>query len=118
NDLDRQFPIILSAIKLADTEKDQKIKLVARLFDRNYVLLNLTGCYKANNFNESMIKVNHFVRDKSIAEIEQIFDKSLLEDVRKHKNRNDITGPFRYEFFSPLGYTDFTKSFLRYFFAR
>lgn len=118
NDLDRQYHMILSAISENDKDRDSKINTVARLFDKYYVILNLTGCYNSNTFSESMIKLISAIRDKSIVDIIKQFDDSLLEDVKKIKYRDKITSPFRYEFFKTLGYTDFSKRFLRYFFSR
>jgi len=118
NEQDTQFYILMSAISNNDPEKDAKYKEVVKYFDRYYTLLNLTGSYKSNTFNESIIQLGIRIRNKDIATIKTEFDQLLLAEVKKAHNRNDLTEAFKYELFSGVGYNHFSARFLRYFFAR
>ena len=118
NDQDGQFLLILSTISTKDAQRNEKIKLVSKLFDRNYTILNLTGSYRSNVFNESIIKLSQKIREKSADEIKIAFDEQLLDDVKRINDRDDIKEPFKYEFFNMLSYNNFARSFLRYYFAR
>lgn len=118
NDQDGQFLLILAAIDLNDPDYDKKVVLVSKLFERNFVILNLTGSYKANIFNEDIIKLSRDIRNASLVNIKKHFDKSLLEGVNKAHDTNYPYGPFRYNFFKSIGYKSLSKKFLRYFYAR
>ncbi len=118
NDINGQFPLMLSSLELNDKEQLNKIKLVSKLFDRNFVILNLTGCYKANEFNSSLMTLVKKIRNIDILDIKKVFDKQLLNDIKKQKDNDNITEPFKYEFFRNVGYTTLGKKFLRYFFSR
>lgn len=109
---------LLSAISLHDPEFEEKYRLVAKLFDRNYSLLNLTGSYRSNSFNDSVIRLGTQLRNKSLAEIKAIFDQHLLNDINNFHNRTDIKELFMYELFSRIGYNELPKRFSRYIFAR
>jgi uncharacterized protein with ParB-like and HNH nuclease domain/6-pyruvoyl-tetrahydropterin synthase len=118
NDIDGQFPLMLSALETKDKDKDAKIKLVSELFDRNFVILNLTGSYNSNDFNASLMNLVKLIREKSIDEIIKEFDTQLLNDIKKQKDNDTLTEVFKYEYFRNIGYTNLGKKFLRYFFAR
>lgn len=112
------FYLLLSAITLQDPNFDEKYALVAKLFDRNYSLLNLTGSYQSNTFNESIIQLGTKIRNKSIQEIQDAFDKHLISEVEAAHNRQNLKEAFMYEFFSRIGYNALPKRFSRYLFAR
>jgi uncharacterized protein with ParB-like and HNH nuclease domain len=118
NDMDGQFLLILSAISFNDKQFEKKIQEVSRGFDKLFVLLRLTGSYKSNEFNNSIISINPKLRDIELKNIQKIFDDELLSFVKKSQARNELKKPFRYEFFKPIGYTYYGKTFWRYFFAR
>ncbi|WP_289185055.1 hypothetical protein, partial [Helicobacter japonicus] len=120
NDIDKQFPLILSALTFNAGRKrnTKEIDLVAKLFDRNFVILNLTNSYNSNRFNDSMINLIINIRNKDFESIKASFDKQLLKDIAYSKNLDNIQEPFQYEFFKNVGYENLTKKFLRYFFAR
>lgn len=109
---------LLSAISLHDPDLEEKYVLVAKLFDRNYSLLNLTGSYRSNSFNDSVIRLGTLIRNKSINEIKLAFDQHLLNDIKNAHNRADLKELFMYELFSRIGYNDLPKRFSRYLFAR
>lgn len=118
NDIDGQFLLILSTIFRNDPDLTQKMKLVAKHFDRYFVALQLTNSYRSNDFNAGVISLNSKVRNKSISEIISAFQDQLLNDVKKSHGRDDLSMIFNYEFFKMVGYNSLGSNFLRYFFAR
>lgn len=119
NDIDGQFPLILSCLVSKDPEEKEKIKLVSQLYDRNFVILNLTNSYDSVVFSgKSLPSLIKNIRQKSIKEIKKEFDTQLIKDIKKSKDLDNLKNPFRYEFFRNIGYTTLGKKFLRYFFAR
>lgn len=118
NDMDGQFVLTLSGIAMDDPNKDQKLKLVPKYFDKLYVLANLTNSYKSNEFNANVIALNVLVRDQAVETISSHFDRQLLSLVQKNHDREHLDEPLKYEFFKNVGYNDFGKNFLRYYFAR
>ena len=116
NEQDRQFLLILSAIKLDDPERDRKIKLVASLFDRHFTLLQLFGCYDSNKFTDTIIALNKNIREKSSDEIKAIFKEQLIKDINETKNIL-INDPFHYSLFKDAS-NSLGIRFIRYFFAR
>jgi hypothetical protein len=118
NEQDSQFYILMSAINYNDTDFDEKYKVLAKLFDKYYTLLNLTGSYKSNLFNESIIQLGIKIRNQNIAQIKEEFENSLLNEVKKAHNREDLKEAFKYDLFCTVGYNNLPARFLRYFFAR
>lgn len=118
NNINGQFPLILSILMYNDKEETEKIKLVSKLFDRNFVILNLTNSYDSNRFNDSSNNLLKEIREKTVVEIKDIFDKELLNNIKRAKNRDNLQELFEYQFFKNVGYTTLSKKFLRYFFAR
>lgn len=106
NEQTGHFYAILSAISLNDPHLEDKYVLTAKLFDRNYSLLNLTGSYRSNTFFESVIRLGTKIREKDISKIKTEFDNQLLEEVKAAHNRDDLKEPFMYEFFSKIGYNN------------
>lgn len=113
---DRQHLLIMSAIDSRDPDRDKKIDLVARLFDRNFTLLQLTGSYNTNRFTESIIALNTAIRNASCEAIQETFDRQLLEGIFRMKNLT-VTDPFQWSLFRNVGY-ELGSRFLRYFLAR
>lgn len=120
NNINGQFPLILSILKCDDDDKEkaEKIKLVSKLFDRNFVILNLTNSYDSNRFNDSLNYLLKEIREKPAGEIKEIFDNELLNNIKKAQNIPNLKEPFEYRFFKNVGYTTLSRKFLRYFFAR
>lgn len=118
NDIDGQFPLILSSLEPHDPKEKEKIQLVSKLFDRNFVVLNLTNSYDSNSFNSSLMILVKKIRGKDILAIKREFDIELLKTIKKSKDIDSLTEPFKYEFFRNIGYRTLGKKFLRYFFAR
>lgn len=113
---DRQHLLVMSAVRPDDPDRDKKIELVARLFDRHFTLLQLTGCYNTNLFTESIVSLNSLIRNASLNDIQREFDKQLLADMRTAKDVT-VSDPFQWAMFRNTGY-GLGSRFLRYFFAR
>jgi len=113
---DRQHLLVMSAIRPRDADRDEKIELVARLFDRHFALLQLAGCYNTNLFTDSIIALNTAIRGAGCEEIQEAFDKQLLDDIRTAKGLS-VKDPFQWALFKNVGY-ELGSRFLRYFFAR
>lgn len=116
NEYDRQHLLVMSAIRPEDPERDKKVQLVARLFDRHFTLLQLTGSYNSNAFTESIITLNNALRGGSCEEIQAAFDAQLLADINAAKGL-DVKDPFQWTLFRNVGY-ELGSGFVRYFFAR
>jgi Protein of unknown function DUF262/Protein of unknown function (DUF1524) len=116
NDHDRQYLLIMSAISEQDQDWEMKIELVARLFDRNFSLLRLTGSYDTNEFTESIIALNTAVRNRGLSEIQVAFDQQLLKDIHTVRGVT-VDDPFQWSLFKNVGY-ELGSRFIRYFFSR
>jgi len=116
NEQDRQLLLILSAIQIDDSERDEKVKIVASLFDRHFTLLQLFGCYDSNKFTETIIALNKKIRGKAIEEIKEIFKQQLIDDINESKNIS-IDDPFQFSLFKDSN-NSLGIRFIRYFFAR
>jgi len=118
NEIDGQFLLTMSSIKLDDEKRNEKLKLIPKYFDRLFVLSNLTNNHESKNFNPYIILLNTLLREKNIDEANKLFDAQLLEIVKKKYERKELDNPFKYEFFKNVGYNSLGKKFQRYFFAR
>jgi hypothetical protein len=116
NEYDRQHLLVMSAIRPEDPDRDKKVQLVARLFDRHFTLLQLTGSYNSNAFTESIITLNTALREASCEEIQAAFDAQLLADINEAKGLS-VEDPFQWTLFRNVGY-ELGSRFIRYFFAR
>jgi len=116
NNQDRQYMLIMSAIEKDDDNLAEKIEVVSKMFDRYFTLLQLLGCYDSNNFNDSITKLNTNIRNKSISDIEKIFNDQLISDINSIKNIN-ISNPFQWSLFKEAN-NSLGVTFLRCFFAR
>ena len=114
--MDTQFLLILSACVLNDTDEENKIKIISRHVDRMFCLLQLQRSYNSNSFATEIYKLSADIRDKSVKDINLIFEEyllNLLGDARGVK----VNEPISYGFFKDTG-IELEKRFKRYFFAR
>lgn len=118
NDMDGQFVLTLSSIELNDANRNEKLKEIPKYFDKFFSLLNLTNSYKSNEFNTNVISLNISIRNANLTIAKDNFDNQLLTAVRKKYDRDTLDEAFKYEFFKNVGYNDFGRAFLRYYFAR
>lgn len=117
NDQDRQILLIMSACRANDEEEESKIKLVSRLFDKHFTLLQLMGAYDSNKFTESLINLNRSIRNKSCAEIEEIYNSQILADISGAKEI-EVKSPFVWSYFKEASKLRLGDKFIRYYFAR
>lgn len=115
-EMDTQFLLILSACELNDDEEDEKINLISRQVDRMFCLLQLQRSYNSNYFAAEIYKLSSEVRNKSVVEINIIFDQTLLRYLAESRG-SAVLEPITYSFFKDVG-IDLEKRFKRYFFAR
>ncbi|MGB2897509.1 MAG: DUF262 domain-containing protein, partial [Anaerolineales bacterium] len=99
NDLDRQYVLVMSSCQVNDPDEPEKIRLVSKLFDKHFTMMQLTGSYDSNKFTESIIELNKNIRNKSLNEIETVFDQQLLEDIGMSKEVI-VKSPFEWIYFS------------------
>ena len=114
--MNMQFLLILSACKLEDPEEEEKIYTISKNLDKMFCLLQLQRSYNSNTFSTDIYKLSAEIRNKSIEEIESVFNKYLLAQL------SDVRGVavesvFNYSLFKDTG-IDLEKRFKRYFFAR
>jgi len=117
NDMDAQSMLILSVCNLNDSEKKEKIKKISKLVDKMYVLLQLNQSYDSNRFQEMVYELMRLLDKKDISEYDKIFEDLIVEEINKVRSSKEES-PFIYRFFKTVGYPDFNKRFLRYFFTR
>jgi uncharacterized protein with ParB-like and HNH nuclease domain len=117
NDQDRQYVLVMSACQANDPDDEEKIRLVARLFDKHFTLLQLTGSYDSNKFTESIIDLNKNIRDKSLSEIEAVFNQQLLKDIGTSKEVT-VKTPLEWVYFSNASKQNLPDRFIKYYFAR
>ncbi len=116
NDQDRQYLLILSSCDLNDPQETEKVRVVAKLFDRYYTMLQLTGSYDSNIFTESILNLNKKIRNKSIEDIKKAFNEQLIDDISKAKGV-EIKTPFDWGYFRDAN-RNLGIRFIRYFFGR
>jgi hypothetical protein len=80
-DQNQQYLLIMSAVKLADSERAQKIEGIAAKFDQFHTLLRLLDAYDSNDFQRLIYPLNKDVRDKSLSEINPLFDAALITSL-------------------------------------
>ncbi len=116
NDQDRQYLLILSSCGLSDPQETEKIKVVAKSFDRYYTILQLTGSYDSNVFTESILNLNKNIREKSVEDIKKSFNEQLSNDISNAKGVT-VEIPFDWSYFKDIN-RNLGIRFIRYFFAR
>lgn len=117
NEMDTQMMLILAACQLNDPYEEEKIHSVSRSIDRTYVLLQLNKAYDSNKFIELAYALNGKVAHAPVEQFDSVFEEDLL--LRINEKRNAVAeSAFQYKYFKEVGYQDFNKRFLRYFFAR
>lgn len=117
NEMDTQSMLILSVCKLNDPEKNEKIKEISRLIDKLFVLLQLNQSYDSNRFVEIVYELMGKLKDKEIKEYDKIFEEMIVDEVSRVRHI-EAKSLFIPRLFNSIGYPDFNKRFLRYFFTR
>ncbi|HAP68085.1 MAG TPA: hypothetical protein DCQ99_10060 [Nitrospinae bacterium] len=117
NRMDGHIMLTLAACGVNDGSEDDKIKAVARAFDRAYVMLQLNRAYESNQFQELLYTLNPLLNNCPTEEIEKRIDASVLAEINERRNTN-MESLLSYGQFKQVGYGDYNPTFLRYFLAR
>jgi len=117
NRLDGHIMLTLAACEVDDKAEDEKIRAVARAFDRAYVMLQLNRAYDSNQFQEMLFALHPLLRGCPTEEIEPRVDARVLAEIRKRRSAN-VSTLLSDEQFKQVGYGDYNTTFLRYFLAR
>jgi len=115
-EMDSQFLLVLSACKLNDEDEDEKIKLISLQVDRLFSLLQLQKSYDSNDFNETSYLISSEIRDSSLENIREVFNKYLVQTITETRGVQ-VTDSLSYNLFKETG-IELNKRFKRYFFAR
>lgn len=116
NELSGQYQVILSACNINDSNEREKIQVIAREFDRLWVLLNLNGIYSSISFQGICYSLNERIKNAKISEYRHIFNNMLKEQFKSAELGR--TAPLHYSAFVQRDYTNTNTRFLRYLFAR
>ena len=114
NERGQQVLLMLSALNYNDTEKKEKIELIAKKVDQMFTLAKLTGVYDNNAQQQYYHTINKDIRGKSLAEIDAIFTSLIVKHFQKEglpiTSFNDI---FHYKhFYAAKNDARFTKYIL------
>lgn len=80
-DQNQQYLLIMSAVRLNDPERVQKIEGIAAKFDQFHTVLRLLDAYDSNSFQRLIYSLNKDVREKSLAEVKPLFDAVLIKSL-------------------------------------
>ncbi|MCK5138073.1 MAG: DUF262 domain-containing protein [Bacteroidales bacterium] len=115
-DQNQQYLLIVSAIELNDPLEKEKIDFVAKKFDQMHTALRLLDEYESNSFQDFIYKINHQIRNKSIPEIEKVFDDTLIDYLEREKkitagNYSTISELIKWELLQNVSnrWTNFSK---------
>lgn len=117
NGQDRQFLLILSACRVDDEDEATKVRLIARLFDRHYSLLQLTGAYDSNQFTRSLIELNSQLRKKDPEEIAAVYERRIKEDISQGLGV-EIEDALQWSLYKDATSRNMGQTFLKYLYAR
>jgi uncharacterized protein with ParB-like and HNH nuclease domain len=117
NEMDTQYLLVLSACRIDDPEKDEKITLISKHLDRLFTFLRLQRAYDSNDFNDAIYAISKAIREQPSSQIDTVFNGKLLGMLSENRNAT-VTDPFQYAFFKNTSVADVPARFTRYFFAR
>ncbi len=116
NEQNQQMLLILSSIRYDDSDKNHKISLVAKRLDQFYTLSRLLNQYNSNKHQEIIYEINAKIRDKSLDDINIIFDEIIIDFFQKRNfNIQTINDLFDYKYFKDVSHDG---RFTKYIFAR
>ena len=118
-DQNQQYLLIMSAVRLNDSERLQKIDGIAAKFDQFHTVLRLLDAYESTSFQRLIYPLNKDVRDKSLTEIKPLFDAALIaslvaENIIQEGHCANAAQVFEYERFKNVKnqWTNFSKYIL------
>lgn len=119
HDLDGQYRLIMAACKIDDREENEKIEIIAKEYERLWILLNLNRIYDSNEFQEISYNLHKELAEANISDYRKIFNDTLLKAIETRKSLDKVDSMLPFSTFVSLGYYDNLKPrFLRYLFAR
>lgn len=118
NFISGQYQLILSACKVSDKNEAQKIEIIAKEYDRFWMLLNLNGIYDNNEFKDLSYELNGRIKKADISEYRKIFDDLLKEVIMEKNNLSQVSSVLEYENFKTRSHRNMNLRILRYLFAR
>ena len=117
NRMDGHIMLALAVCGVDDPSEDEKVRVVAKAFDRAYVMLQLNRAYDSNRFQELLYTMHPVLRGCPTEEIESRIDSKVLDEINVRRNTN-VQTLLSYGQFKQVGYGDYNTTFLRYFLAR
>lgn len=78
-DQNQQYLLIMASMKLNDIEEKEKIEFIAKKYDQLHVTLRLLDEYDSNLMQSIVYKLLPKVRNKSIEELNGVFDEVLFD---------------------------------------
>jgi hypothetical protein len=117
NEQNNQFMLVISACTVDDPEEEQKIQAVANGIDRIFSLLQLQGSYDSRAFTSRLFAISAEIRERPVAEIPDIFQKHLLDELRDQRGLPEVDS-LNYIFFRPMSIDRLNTRFARYLFSR
>ncbi|MBQ7421533.1 MAG: DUF262 domain-containing protein [Prevotella sp.] len=118
NYLSGQYQNILSACKINDAKEQQKICVIAKEFDRLWMLLNLNGIYDSNQFQELSYILNEELKNADIELYRNIFNSLIIETIKNNRNVTEVSSLLDYNVFLRKNYSNMNTRSLRYYLAR
>lgn len=89
----QQYLLILSAVQLNDSEREEKIRVISAKFDQLHVILRILGAYESNSFQRLIYILNENLRNKNVQECVKIFDEQIIKTLKEEKRLNqDFVG--------------------------
>lgn len=79
----QQYLLIMSAVQLDDSEREQKIRVISAKFDQLHVILRVLGVYDSNSFQRLIYALNESLRNKSAEECAAIFDEQIIKTLKE-----------------------------------
>lgn len=115
----QQYLLIMSAMRINDPEREEKIRIVSTKFDQFHVILRVLGVYDSNKFQRIVYVLNESLRNKTAKECLAIFDAQIISTLKDEERLDkDYSGVvadiFTFERFKGVGNnsTNFSKYLL------
>jgi len=115
--MDGHIMLAIASCDVDDKCEDDRLRAVARAFDRAYVMLQLNRAYDSNQFQELLYTLHPLLRACPTEEIEPRINSKVVAEINERRNTN-VTTLLSYGQFKQVGYGDYNTTFLRYFLAR
>lgn len=116
--LSGQYQLIISACQLNDSEEDNKVQVIAKEYERLYMLLVFNGVYGSNVLKQITEELNDKLSIAAISDYRNIFNDVIVEQIKKVKNIANIESLLEYRYFIQRDYSNLPIMQLRYFYAR